>query len=459
MATRDVDAAVRFDFHPEDYACWTNPADWDIKPPEVTGGPGAVGPDYGYSRITFILYLGTDRAQALRMQSQLARELLRDDNYLHFQLGPDTPPRWWHVYRSSPGALGNLEWLRTDGGEETWALSVGLDADSFAEGELVTIPLTVGNDPGTGGLVTALPDIQGDAPAPLTVSIAPGSTTYAQPLLTVAAIDAPSWPGGTVWQAETWTVGTNTTAPAVSDASGGSAARFAIPLGGTTNARRVTGNVTVPYAGRWRLFVRAMLKGNWTTWSVTTVATITGTGAACAEPVVTQMLGNAAAAGSARLVELGTYVFPKGNMPSSRPYTLSTAEVGIDASAVAGATLTVTLDFDYVVAIPLDLPLDQAQPPRTLEFTRQSATAGDATLRLDAEAEAVQEIRSNAFGVAAPEVPVGGFPQVVPGATNVLYFMPRRGSATTDGYYRDALSDSTTLTLTYRARYLYLGVG
>lgn len=451
VATPDVDAAVRLDLADVAMGAWTARDGITLSPPEFRGEPGGVGGEYDYRSLTLSLRLVTDDPLAAgAWQAKLARELMRAENWLQYQASVDSPPRWFHCYQSSPGDIG-VRFAE----QGVWDITVPLIADPMALGEVVTVndgPMVVGNDPATGGLAIALPDIKGDAPAPLNIDIAPGVTNYVQPLIAVYATDTPgSLP---FWQAETWTYASGTTTVTGATYSGGSAARATLPSGAARpSSRVVTGDIMVPFAGRWEVFARIAFANGVSTGTV--VADVSGAGSAAASTSTVRIEPT----NTGRLVSLGTYIFPKGNMPSARPYTLGTGSVGVDFFGENGSAGTVTFDVDYIVAVPIDLPLDQVQPPRRLKFTQQSRTKGDATLRLDAESETVQVVSSGAHVQTNPEVPAGAFPSVVPGASNVFIFMPRRGSSVDTGYYRDRISDTTTLTLTYRPRFLFLGSG
>src|SRR5690606_40155202 len=85
--------------------------------------------------------------------------------------------QWAKVYVSQAQPL-DLTHVHVNGPNDTdehlWRLSVSLDADPYLSGSEVTLDLgTVLNNPtlASGGSVIELPEIKGDAPAPLNVLV------------------------------------------------------------------------------------------------------------------------------------------------------------------------------------------------------------------------------------------------------------------------------------------------
>lgn len=452
VSAPSLDAQVRFDFN-EDPVTWPDADSFTIGAPSLSGDPGSAAPEYGFRTVAFNLAIRGDESLVLRKQVELARELQRDETYLMFQLSEAARPLWFRCYRTAPGEVPFGSYYR-DRDTQDWLMPVTLAADPFAIGEMISFgPVTVGNDPASAGLRYVLPDVEGDAPAPLVVTVEPGTSDYVQPLMSMIPLDATAWTESLMWQAESWTAGTSTAIFADSTASGGSSLRTTLTAEAATE-RRATGTVAIPYAGRYRVFARVKL----TVTAFPPSIRIRGAGPALSSAVTTDVSDYA---GRWRIVELGTFAFPLGNMPSERPYSMADATIGIDVGCDApSAPVTMNLAYDYVVAVPVDLPLDQRSFGRTLEFNGTHTTLGDVSLRINGEVERVEQLSGGAHVAAAPESPAGGYLEVCPGALNVLTVLTRRHDVTTTGtvlsWSRDNLTDATVLSFSYRPRYLYL---
>lgn len=435
----DVSAALRFDFNAG--TVWPDGDSFSLGAPPLLGDPGGVGAEYGYRNITFLLTVRDGERAALRRQSVLARALLRDDNWLLFRLSESSAPMWFKLVRSSPGE-GSLATVYRDREVNDWRFNVSLVAEPEAVGERITLPpVVVGNNPAAEGLAVVLPEIVGDAPAPLVVRIPAGGTTFVQPLMSVASFQ--TWPGLHYWQAESWTLGIDATVTANSGASNGSQVSVSFA---TQTARRVrlTGGVAPSVAGRYRLFVRASLATG------TGTAIITGGGVACVKPKVTSVIGSS----GWQIVELGTYAFPRGNMPTVDNYTIVPRANEVTIAAAKEGSFN-NLRLDYIVALPVDTRA--ASLVTSLEFRDADKANGAADYLIDGEQEFVSWLEAGAYGQGSTPVPAGDYVRVTPGMVNVLHFLSRRRSTADIG--ADATTASTTLEVSYRPRYVYLGAG
>lgn len=443
----DSSAKVLFDCN--DRLAWADGDDFTLGAPDLLGDPGGIGVQYGYRQPSWTLAVYGGEHEALAAHSRLAQQLTRHESWLHVRMTPSSPPMWLRCVRSAPGAASAAR-VYLDRPRNEWQIAVSLVADPFAVGREISHEVTVTNNPATGGLVYALPSIAGDAPTPLRVEVDPGDTLYVRPLVSTVATHEPydggAWSDRVVWQAEESTVlGDDTVVISDADASTGQAVE--VQTGPTGWFRRISTPFRPPFAGRWRLYARIRrtsygAEGN--------RFRIRGSGESCAEPVETQTSDDV----GWELVDLGMFAFPRGNPPARRPYDLLTSGVGVDV-ARDNASTAVALRIDYVVAVPVDLPLDQVEPPRLLDFERHEETTGEETLVIDSAAipQRVSVLRSGAFLYARPESPRGGFPLVVPGAANVLTLLTRRYGGTSQP--RDRVTQSADLTLAYRPRWLY----
>lgn len=451
VSSPDADAEIYYDCN--DGLSWPEHDGFSLGAPPLLGDPGGIGAEYGFRTIAFSLLVYADEATAMRQHSELARQLTRDVVYLRVQTSPTAPPVWYRCVRSSLGESSTAD-VYIDRHENAWRIAVRLVADPFAQGERVSHEVTIANDPAaTNGLSVALPDIRGDVPAPLSIDITSGTTIYIRPWLSVCPLEGSrSWAGAVFVQAETGQLGTGATVLAASGASGGS--RVQIPMTSSTDEdRAVAWPVTPPYAGRWRVFARV---GYESTTAGDMTLRLRGAGAAVSQPnktVTTFTLGGT----HTFMADLGVYTFPKGNMPTSHPYRLTSGGVILNAWWTPTGNAAGRLLVDYIVAVPCDLPLDATGPCVTTDFRTRDQTLGSVTLRLNADDAVVQEFTTGAaaptFALSEPETPAGEFPQVTPGALNVLTLLTRRSSER--GRERDSVTDSTTMTVSYRPRWLY----
>lgn len=187
VSSPDLGADVRFDFNTAgewaDGENWPEHDDFSLGVPSLSGDYDAIGVEYGPRELTFNLVIKARKATATATMSALARELLRQRNWLLFQVSPFSRPAWFRTYRTEPGAI-SFEYLNDtdDSRGNLWGLGVSVDADSFAYGERVTLdPITVVNSPAdaTHPMWFTLPDVLGDAPTPLRLRVDPTGTTDA----------------------------------------------------------------------------------------------------------------------------------------------------------------------------------------------------------------------------------------------------------------------------------------
>lgn len=465
VAEPNQGSEVRFDFNDE--LAWAEHDGFVIGSPSMSGNPGDVGVEYGQRQIQFNLALFGYEIDALQRQTALARELLRPDNYLLFQLSPSAAPLWLKVFRSAPGAVSieNLANPINSSGTTPgswWNISVSLFGEPFFVGEELTGSASILNNPYLGGLWSVIENVKGDAPAPVSFDFTAqtNEVRYVAPFLSIASLST-DWTTSGAWN---YLAGVDTTYGAVGNTANGFA--FTTNFVGSSTAFRtiVRAKFTPPFAGRYRLFVRMYLPLTTNTLNPTVIR-VRGRGDALSEAVAPTTLGY-----GWNVVELGTYSFPKGNMPTTSGYTLgagSNDDVHVEIARDGDYDPPIT---DYVHAVPVDL-FESVYPTTTLNLdplpaglSAQQLPSVYGGLTVDSEAEAiVRRGASGALVAADPPRLAGTFPMLVPGATNVLTYMPREAADvvfSTAGVVRRGLDDVTwtkTLTYRYRPRYLYLG--
>lgn len=415
----DVDATVRLDLNDED--AWPAADDFDLGSPALLGDPDGVGSLYGNRTLKFTWVIKGPKPAALRRQSALAREVMREGgSWLLFQLTSTAQPVWFRTKRSNPGVVSLAQvYTGESAAQDSWRVSVSVEAEPFAYGPQETFEVTVANDPAaSGGLGVTLPDIKGDAPAPLVVRC---DTPRAWTTAPIAITDRPAT---IVKRGDPNTSGKAGTA--------------------TDDGYKVTvfdaGYSTLihcdpppqTFAGRVRLFGCLYLSSS-----------------AIAQPVEVRLLVNGALRATKTLtLSLSAQLFDFGDLSLSADvdgYTYTPASLTLEAKAIGWSS---TVEFRYLEAVPA---------PSTTGIA-QAAGTDIARIVIDSENEYLTRLTNaapNAPAVNAAKMPIpprmeGGFPQVLPGRTNVLWLRNRGVNETYDKTHVN------TLVCSYRPRWLYL---
>lgn len=438
----DPSATVRFDFNAVPLT-WPDHDGFDLGAPPLLGAPDATGNEYGLRTLSFRLAVNGTEATALRLQSDLARELQRREGWLLFQLSPSAAPVWFKVYRSSPGAV-SLAYVVNDRAENLWVIGLSLAAEPFGYGEEEVLgPFTVDNDPASG-VSLLLPSIVGDAPAPLVARLSLGAgSEYLSPVLHMVA--TPTASRFETFDAATTLGGLGVVAVAEGTASGGTAAR--ISFSGST-PRTALSSTPPRTPGRHLLFARVR------TTTTGTAATLTGGGDAAVDSRTVTL-----PASGWGWVCLGEYAFPRGNQPpASFGDYQPVGALGLVAVTVTRTAGTGDVDVDQLLFLPVTPPGGYATHAH-FEGDLVNVTA-PWTWFLDGQerrvyfADLTTTPAGFPAGLAVP-MPRGEFPVVHPGLNNQLILLRRQYL---EGY-NDVLSDTTTLEVRYRPRWLWLAGG
>lgn len=160
-------------------------ADIDFGVTAIEGEPDAVGQAFGFRSPRLTVQVKGTKANALAFVSALSKEMLRQTNWLMFQLDASTSPRWLKTYRTGYQSLsleqvfGNTTTGGTAAGHpDVWRIEVPLVADGLAYGARQTLSgikfeqtISTDLDATFNALTAALPTLQGDAPTSLRVSL------------------------------------------------------------------------------------------------------------------------------------------------------------------------------------------------------------------------------------------------------------------------------------------------
>lgn len=148
--------------------------------PALEADPLSYAAPYGWRTITLTPRITGPVSAAAPAFSALSVELLRRTNWLMFKFDADSDPVWIQTYKSAPPPLDFAE-IAVDDDDSEWRVNIEITADAFVRGQKVTIPeFEVTNNPLTGGITHELPEIVGDAAAPLNVNIEAYTDMYEQ---------------------------------------------------------------------------------------------------------------------------------------------------------------------------------------------------------------------------------------------------------------------------------------
>ncbi len=374
----------------------------------------------------------------------LARELDRERNYLEWQPDGADEPMFFTCLR---GETADVEIV--DAGANIWAVTLELLCQPVAVGLKVSGgPTTVANDPATGQ-VLSLPDIRGDVATPLNVELASSAASGATTLL--SAHTKPATPGVLLLQAETGTLGADTTVQANDTAMSGTGSNYVRTTFATATAlqQRVSfPNLTVAF-GEYKVLVRVRKSSAGAVYSLRR-RLVTYGGDAFSGP--TRTYNATSFATDVNWLDLGQVSFPAGHIPPGDTAG-NIGELLVDVGRVSG---TGSVDIDAVKLVPTRLP--DAPPVNTSLTWRSAPTLSGTVLGFDGDTDEVYTYRTTGE-VGVEKISRGGsLPMVYPGHDNHLVIMRSVGQRPGgSGLIRpDVLSWSSDVTWSYRPRYLYI---
>jgi hypothetical protein len=446
---------VRLDLNNENP--WAVPYGASFSPPSLKRASastlmrdGATYPASAYEdrrlRFTLELKASTVDASATAIQA-LAREMDRPTNIIRWQVTGATAPVFFRTIRSD---IGSIEEVPGDGTFRVF--QVELLAEPFAYGLKETLsPTTVSNHPGAGGVTPGYWDItgvKGDVETPLIASVSASVFAIANDNVSVFAVrrrGTPSnWTGSI--QAESMTLGTDTTLPGNDGAMSGAGSNYARCSFGTTTAMATRLSATHPAAasvdnrGTCRVFARVRRSVGGTDvvrmqlrWGGA-AGTITNDAVATAQ---TTNIG---------YVDLGLIQLPPGQDPVDDGFSgtkLSVAGVFLEVRAERTSG-TSNLDIDYLLLLPAD--------DRML-FVRWGTQSGGTTCVVDGANQKVYQLNAGGAVVNANLAQLsGGFPMLSPNQTNRIWFYKQ----VRFGAPVDSVGNTYDVTASYYPRYLYV---
>lgn len=421
---------------------------FSIGTPELIGDVDAVDPLYGERVVSFTCRLTGTKPQIAAAHSTLARRLLANgQGWLQVRITPTSRLLFFRTYRPQPGDLSfDLVQTLSATKREAWELDINIPCEPFAYGERVTQnAATISNNPAsaTNPCHFIMPAISGDAPTRLRIKAEPSANQpSARWLMTVT-------PSATASPVLHMQIGTGDAFSPLVDT--GAAVTSSSYSGGSYRAttfstspgmeNRLLSQTPLAPAGRYRFLVRVSRTSNTAQFRLKAdVGQIAG------DVVTTQWPVGSGATVLSAWVDLGIWDIPLGRDPEA--VTTANASFILYAERMTG---TGDLRWDVVAMIPV------ASSAFKAESIMASLPAGTFDVPIgptqpatwDGDLEQVW----TAYGQARIQT-AGTFPSAIPGAAHTLsLFLTVTPSAAVD----DTITHSTTVTVSYLPRYLYIG--
>lgn len=459
-------AIIRYRFNSIDGKSSVLHGGFDLGNPDLEGDPDIAGVDFGLRTVTFVHRVLGTKAAAMAKHSLVARELLRPDNWLLVQLAADRDPVWFHTYHT--GATLSFENARDDAGEDAWDIGVSLPAEPFAYGEQVTMtPLTVNNNvaAGSNNCQVLLSLVQGDAPAPLKISVNPSNAAGTDGNRFMFSLMSPADFGLVVWQVggtDGWTAGTDTSA-STADAtmSGGSRRRVSFATVATM-ATRLSGPAPAALpAAKYKVMVRVARSDTSSTFAMRFGQNIIGT--YFYGDTVTMERDVSGSSNYATWVDLGDFNHPRdffaGDGNAGFDYI---PDISLQAQRLTG---TGSLDIDAFALVSLkfhDIVTEAEAQTLFCEFPVIGIGTTTSFGVFDGDSELVWAYNSVGCAESGLRAELQGqFLKVHPGKSHLLRFFqqvngrkPFFGSDSSD-----VITNTTVFTISYYPRWLWVGEG
>lgn len=390
----------------------------------------------------------TAEAGATIMQA-LARELARPTNILKVQLTGLTAPVFFRTYAAPDYALSLLRLMPAT----RTTITVEIQAEPFALGLKETIaPVTVTEDPAAAvnPMRWDITGVKGDVETPLVLTLPTGNLYDSGDPISVMGVRRRGTVANAPFfvQAESMTLGTDTTLPgndAVMSGTGSNYARTSF----ATNASMVTrismatfpASINGDIRGRYRVF--ALLRKSVASGTVNVQLGYTASGS----PALVQNDPVTADAVTGRChLDLGLISFPTGVDPVTDGYSGTELAakgryIEVRAERVGGSA---SLDIDYLLFVPADDTL------ALIDWGDALSTSDEFVVDGTHEMIYTQTTSDEVYG-SRPSVLAGGFPMVTPNVTNRIFWVRRAGRGATV-----TKSETTVIAVAYWPRYLFV---
>lgn len=431
----------------------------DLSPPPLrravvstllTDGEAIPAAAYGNRTIKLpIVLFATSADTGMTVLQNLARELVRTTNILKVQLAGASSPVFFRTYAAPDYTLAMLRLLPAT----KTSVTLEIPAEPFAFGLKETIaPVTVTEDPasGTNPMRWDITGVKGDVETPLVLTLPTGNLYDSGDPISVLAARRRGTVANVPFfvQAESMTLGTDTTLPGNDANMSGSGSNYARCSFGTNSSmvRRVyldafPTTINVDSRGRYRVF--ALLRRSSATGAIGVQLGYTASGS----PILVQNDEVPTDLTTARChADLGLISFPTGQDPVTDGY--SGAELSVKgryielrATRTSGSS---NLDIDYLLFVPADDSLALIDWGDALQTTDEFVVDGTREMIY------TQTTSDEVYG-SLPSVVAGGFPMITPNVTNRIYWIRRAGRGATV-----TKSETTSIAVSYWPRYLFV---
>lgn len=461
-------ATVRYDFNSQTATCRTLPLGGDgldLGNPSYDGEPGGVGARYGYRPLRLTQRIIASKAVALARMSVLAKELLREGNWLRVQVDPTLGAVYFKTYRTEPGAM-SMEWSETAG---AWDVTVPLEADPFAYGAAEIIPtLQIIQAPADlagpvrGAMHTVLPAIKGEAPTPLRISLTPatgnansGSTWLVGCIAGTTAMSDQLYEIGT---GDTVTALTGTAAASADATCFGGTCRIVTIAAATPNLLprfTMLTNPVVPL-GRYKVMLRCATNAAVKPFLFRVGQVPSGGAVPTYKPSVA--FTNPGGSGQKFWVDLGDINLPFGvDAPADAGGASVPREIYFDIGTADGTATTLIVD--AMQLIPVDGPtVTKASLIRSRHDNSGFGVGHIGTYDGETEQFWKRLVAGLAF-VDAPTALSGSLPDVDPAAGRNLLIVMATDSADTSATQITSLNAQLAVDISYYPKYLHVGDG
>lgn len=414
----------------------------------MSDGEQIIASAYGNRIIKLPIKLlsATTDTGATAMQS-LARELARPNNILKVQLDGATSPVFFRTYAAPDYTLSMLRLMLV----ANTAMALEIPAEPFALGLKETIAsVTVTEDPaaGTNPMRWDITGVKGDVETPLVLTLPCGNLYDVGDPISVLAVRRRGTVANVPFfvQAESMTLGTDTTLPGADanmSGTGSSYARTSFSTNANMIARVSLATfptvINVDNRGRYRVF--ALVRRSSATGAIGVQLGYTSSSAS----VLVQNDEVATSLVTARHhIDLGLISFPTGLDPVHDGYSgvelsVKGRYIEVRAERTSGSS---SLDIDYLLFVPAD---DQLA---LIDWGDALSTTDEFVIDGTHEMIYTQSTSDEVYG-SLPSVLAGGFPMVTPNVTNRVYFIRRTGRGATV-----TKSETTVIVAAYWPRYL-----
>lgn len=446
-------ANVRFDCNSDfgPATCRVEHEGFTLGAPTILGDPDAVRAALGFRTPQLPLQIRGPKAAAFDVRTALSRELLRPTNWLQVQLDDLSDVFWLKTYRGEYGAL-DLQFVRQDSDTDVWRLPVSVDAEALFYDQEVTLgPFAVTQTPdGSYPMRIVLPEIEGDAPTPLRVTITPDSTAgggaAAESAWLIGCIAGKTSMSDLVVDIGTgdgFTAGTGTAAgTANAFYFGGTRRVVTLTAAEAATTQRLSGSLPDLPLGRYKVLMRYEADGSTTVdknyvFGLRTAATGSGPFSSTPTTQVTVRAGVGTALVRRGWVDLGDITIPTG-VPA--PHEVPIGQPAPAAGAPTSFSLTIgladlsagTVRIDAFKFIPVSGPTVTQTSLLTATFPSsywpQYVSAGTLTFAgtFDADSETFWCVVSGSVNGLVPSLPQmkGVFPVADPASDqNLLLVM------------------------------------